>query len=117
VYYCQAWHLAWESTALFPDRIEAWANGPVVPALYRHHRGRFQISEWPRGKTGNLAPNEIESIDVVLNFYGNKPGYWLSELTHSERPWIQARRGLARGEPGTREITKESMAEYYLSLL
>jgi len=34
VYYSQAWHLVWEDKRLFSDRIEAWANGPVVPNLY-----------------------------------------------------------------------------------
>lgn len=32
VYYCQAWHLAWSDEPLFRESIEAWANGPVVPA-------------------------------------------------------------------------------------
>lgn len=35
VYYCQAWSLVWTESPLFDDRIEAWANGPVVPSLYR----------------------------------------------------------------------------------
>ena len=33
VYYCQAWHLVWDEECLFPERIEAWANGPVVRAI------------------------------------------------------------------------------------
>src|SRR5665213_2316970 len=35
VYYCQAWHLVWDGVPLFKARIEAWANGPVVPKLYQ----------------------------------------------------------------------------------
>lgn len=31
VYYCQGWHLAREGTLLFPEPIEAWREGPVVP--------------------------------------------------------------------------------------
>lgn len=42
-YYSQAWHLAWEGVPLFPERIEAWANGPVVPVLYEALRGEFQV--------------------------------------------------------------------------
>lgn len=117
VYYSQAWHLVWESEPLFPDRIEAWANGPVVPALYRHHRGSFRVATWPRGDEQSLNQDEIESIEAVLSFYGAKPGSWLSELTHRERPWLEARRGLSAGERGDREITKAAMAEYYGSLL
>lgn len=43
VYYCQAWHLAWDGEPLFRESIEAWANGPVVPALYEAHRGVFRV--------------------------------------------------------------------------
>jgi uncharacterized phage-associated protein len=103
--------------ALFPDRIEAWANGPVVPALYRQHRGQFTIHSWASGDAASLSKSERETIKAVLKFYGDKPGHWLSELTHRERPWREARKGLAPGERGDREITKESMAEYYGSLL
>ncbi|WP_328689855.1 DUF4065 domain-containing protein [Streptomyces phaeochromogenes] len=43
VYYCQAWHLAWEGRASFPEAIRAWASGPVCPALYELHQGHFEI--------------------------------------------------------------------------
>ena len=48
LYYCQGWHLAWESDKLFDAEIEAWANGPVVQEIYRLHRGLYWIeSPWP----------------------------------------------------------------------
>ncbi|WP_284982347.1 type II toxin-antitoxin system antitoxin SocA domain-containing protein [Arthrobacter sp. efr-133-TYG-118] len=43
VYYCQAWHLAWDGRTLFPEEIQAWASGPVCPALYEVHRGIFAV--------------------------------------------------------------------------
>lgn len=43
VYYCQAWHLAWEGRALFPEAIHAWASGPVHPELYELRQGHFEI--------------------------------------------------------------------------
>ncbi|MFF8917487.1 Panacea domain-containing protein [Streptomyces sp. NPDC015032] len=43
VYYCQAWHFAWEGRALFPEAIQAWASGPVCPELYELHQGHFEI--------------------------------------------------------------------------
>jgi uncharacterized phage-associated protein len=116
VYYCQAWHLVWDEEPLFPDRIEAWANGPVVPALYREHRGQFSVATWSRGDSSRLTHAQIETIEAVLEGYGDRPGQWLSDLTHQERPWREARQGLAPGERGSREITKAAMAEYYGSL-
>ena len=115
VYYCQAWALVWEEEPMFRERIEAWAGGPVVPALYYRHRGQFQITEWD-GNPDALDAAQHETIDSVLKYYGNKTSQWLSDLTHSEAPWITARTGLAPLERGNREITLASMAEYYSGL-
>ena len=49
VYYGQAWSLVRDDDALFPEEIEAWANGPVVRALYNAHRGKHRISRVCRG--------------------------------------------------------------------
>ena len=46
VYYAQAWSLVWDEEPLFPDPIEAWANGPVVYELYKRHRGIFKVTQW-----------------------------------------------------------------------
>lgn len=113
VYYCQAWHLVWDDEPVFADRIEAWANGPVVPALYRQHRGQFRVHSWSDGDVGRLPPPEASTIEAVLDFHGPKSGYELSILTHRELPWKHARRGLAEGERGNRVIAKEAMAGYY----
>lgn len=116
VYYCQAWSLVWEERAIFQDRIEAWVNGPVVPALYQLHRGAFEVSNWPTGNPEALVEDDRSTVDGVLKFYGSKSSQWLSDLTHMERPWLDARKGLAPSERGTNEITLASMAEYYSSL-
>jgi uncharacterized phage-associated protein len=117
VYYSQAWHLVWEDEPLFADRVEAWANGPVVPALYREHRGSFTVKTWAPGDPDRLRPSQRGSIDAVLKYYGDKTAFWLSELTHREAPWKDARQGVGPGEPCNREITKSAMAEFYSSLV
>jgi len=115
-YYAQAWSLVWDDRPLFRARIEAWAAGPVVPALYKVHRGQFKVSRWPEGDPARLGREERETVDAVLDFYGPKSSHWLSNLTHQERPWRAARRGLGPGERGNQEITLAAMAEYYGSL-
>jgi len=117
VYYGQAWHLVWEEDPLFNEHIEAWANGPVAPALYRMHRLRWMLSkDEPLGGDPNkLTVLESETVDLVLESYGDKPAHWLSELTHRERPWREAREraGLGDGERGNARITHQDMFEYY----
>jgi uncharacterized phage-associated protein len=116
VYYSQAWSLVWDEAPLFSERIEAWANGPVVRELYEAHRGHFQVSEWPAGNPEVLTQPQRDSIEAVLEFYGHRSAQWLSDLTHMEAPWRRAREGLQPGERGFREISLDTMAEYYGSL-
>jgi uncharacterized phage-associated protein len=116
VYYSQAWSLVWDDAPLFPEIIEAWANGPVTPDLYNQHRGLFTVSSIASDNPTPLTPTQQETIDKVLEFYGDKSSQWLSDLTHQEDPWINARKGLATGQRGNKEITPAAMAEYYSSL-
>lgn len=115
VYYCQAWSLVWDEKALFKERIEAWANGPVVPKLYELHRGKFNVSSWA-GNPQALTSKQKETIDAVLDFYGNKSSQWLSDLTHQEAPWREARAGLPPTARDNTQITHAALIEYYGSL-
>ncbi len=115
-YYAQAWSLVWNERPLFGERIEAWIGGPMVPALYDNHRGQFTVSSWQYGNADNLDEKAKETIDSVLGFYGAMSGQDLSDLTHAEKPWIDARRGLAPTDRGHSEITHGSMYEYYEAL-
>lgn len=116
-YYSKAWHLVWEESAMFPQHFEAWANGPVSPVLYREHRGKFMIAPGEIcGDPESLSSGEKESIDSVVSFYRQFTATQLSELTHSEAPWKDAR---ADSEPGDRSkepITDAAMAEFYEGL-
>ena len=120
VYYSQAWHLVWAETPLFESKIQAWANGPVAPDLYTRHRGLFEIrsTDMSVGSSDRLSTEERSTVDAVLQFYGNKSGQWLSDLTHREPPWrrVREKAGLRPGERCSEEITLASMAEYYGSL-
>lgn len=116
VYYAQAWSLVWDEKPLFSDAIQAWVNGPVVYALYDQHRGLFRVSQWPMGDSSKLTSEQRETIDSVLGTYGGRSSQWLSDLTHLEAPWRDAREGLAPGQRGDSEITHAALAEYYGSL-
>jgi len=116
VYYCQAWSIVWDEKRLFPEKIEAWANGPVVPKLFKRHQKLFRIYRIPEGDPSRLKKHQRETIDAVLEYYGSKSSQWLSDLTHMEDPWRKARIGIPDNERGNNEITLASMQEYYESL-
>jgi uncharacterized phage-associated protein len=113
VYYSQAWSLVWNDRRLFPEPILAWAGGPVVYELYKSHRGQFMVSSLPKGSSSNLTEDEKAVIQAVVDSYGLLDGQALSRLTHGELPWREARGDLPPGERSTREISVETIQEYY----
>lgn len=117
-YYAQVWHYAWTEKALFIEEFQAWRNGPVCPALFNMHRGRFIIgaADLPYGSADNLSADEKESVDVVLDTYGSLEPHELVGQTHSEEPWKIARGNLPADAPCTEVISLESMGAYYGAL-
>lgn len=114
LYYCQAWSLVWNDEPLFTETIEAWANGPVICELYNTHQGQFKLATGDiPGHFENLDDNQIKTVETVLHYYGNKSSQWLSNLTHAELPWKEARQGLADKERGSRKISLAALVEYY----
>ena len=113
-YYAQAWALVWDDAPLFDEDFEAWANGPVCPTLFHVSQGQFSVSAGEmRGKSENLNDEQKDTVNIVLSYYGEKDAQWLSQLTHMEEPWKQARLDVPNGCPSSEVITKESMAMYY----
>lgn len=118
VYYCQAWSLVWEDRPIFSEDFQAWANGPVCPELYDKHRGTYMLKQEFLSDFSGFEFNEADThtIEEVLSFYGGKETFYLSELTHNERPWRAARDDTPMGEPSNAVISKESMQEYYAGI-
>ncbi len=119
VYYSQAWSLVWDDAPLFSERIEAWVSGPVVPALFNKHRGLFQVNhshfEECQSEEG-LNDVQKETIDIVMDHYGKYNAQVLSELTHNESPWKDARSNLGPDTRGSAQITDAAMGDYYSSI-
>ncbi|WP_229679511.1 Panacea domain-containing protein [Agrococcus terreus] len=112
-YYSQGWSLAWDSRPMFDEEIQAWANGPVVYELFKQHRGRFTVDAWPSGDPESLEPNERETVNAVLEGYGDLSGQELSDLTHTERPWLEARGGLSAGAWSSRSVDLDVMQDFF----
>ena len=88
--------------------------------LYEFHRGEFLINSdkiKERKTDYNFSSAEKETLDIVISDYGSKEAFWLSELTHKERPWVETRGSLGLGERSDAIITKELMQEYYSGLV
>lgn len=118
-YYSQAWNLVWHDVPLYDSPIMAFAHGPVIKELYDYHKDQFSIksSDIKKCKLSNiLTDSEKDTINRVLQFYGNKTAQWLSDLMHMEEPWRNARKGIPDGQPSSKVISLNDMMEYYSSL-
>ncbi|MGB0788637.1 MAG: Panacea domain-containing protein [Marinirhabdus sp.] len=131
VYYVEAWHLVHFKSELIEENFEAWVHGPVVPELYQNLKqfgyNDIQIlndeldSAEKRiqkiAKENNINEDQLDLIYSVLNKYGTLSSFELEMLTHSEEPWIEARKGLPPHERCTNVIPKNRMKEYYSAQL
>ena len=112
VYYSQAVHLVLnDKVPLFEEEIEAWQYGPVVPSLYQCYKkyGLDKIRRLQNKPKERLTAKEIESIDLVLDFYGNMSGVELIGRTHQESPW----RDVYNPFDKHIIISKDSIYKYY----
>ncbi len=116
VYYSQAWSLVWDDQPLFSEEIQAWINGPVCPDLHEKHKDKFELEKLNSGDSNNLNQEQKETIDAVLDSYGDQAPHWLRNLICTEPPWKKAREGLSMRERGNSVITIDSMADYYGSI-
>ncbi len=113
VYYCQCWHLADHESPLFDEPIEAWREGPVVPALYKRHRGDYGVRTWPLGRSCNLNAEERSSVEWVVANYGGFSAVQLSRMTHNELPWKVARGALPESARSNEPVSLEVIRDYY----
>jgi uncharacterized phage-associated protein len=85
LYYAQGWHLTWAGEPLFGERIEAWANGPVVADLWHDEK-----KDRPRPESRALVGAQLATIEYVVERYGRSTAKDLIRRTHDEDPWREA---------------------------
>jgi uncharacterized phage-associated protein len=91
-YIAHGWYLGVTGKPLFPNQVQAWKYGSVIPDLYQSIRmfGKGNVDPFLLSIS---AKNEIkeedkEFIKKVWNNYKNLSGLQLSALTHEKNsPW------------------------------
>jgi uncharacterized phage-associated protein len=111
-YFAQGFGLVLNGAPLFPERIEAWEHGPVVPELYHSYKecggGALPI---PEGfdADAHLTKEEQSVLDEVWNVYGQFSAWKLRNMTHEEGPWVNTAKGAV--------ISHEAMRAYFQTLI
>jgi uncharacterized phage-associated protein len=112
LYYVEAWHLAVTNSPLFNDDVfRAYADGPVVEDVWRQRKDPGSRSK--AGDVPELTPTAEAILDLVMSEYGGRTGDELSALTHTEKPWVDARGNLPEGARSRNEISNESIARFF----
>jgi uncharacterized phage-associated protein len=119
MFYAQAFRLARHGKPLFEDGFEAWRDGPVLPRVWRHYKENSVPVILPKkGDVKAPIDSAIEGeLHDTVRFFSRMTPFWLSDATHNEEPWIDARRGFDAHEPSAIPIPEDNIRVYYAGLL
>ena len=104
LYFSQRESFAVTGKPLFEETLHGWKYGPVSPLV------RGYLSD--DGIVVDTAPVSDESaylLNNVLAQYGTVASWKLSELSHEELSWKNARRGLAPNQKGNRALALDDI--------
>lgn len=95
LYLCQREMLAIVNEPMFEEPFEAWVHGPVSTAVRSHFlNSRMNV------KTKEVSNDAKYVVNNVIATYGGYTATQLSDLTHAESSWINARVGYEPNEAG-----------------
>ena len=123
VYYAYAWYIVnYNDNAnnityvLFTEKPQAWVHGPVFPSLYEEYK-QYKRNNVPKIKNSILEKTELsEFLNQIWDVFGKYDGDELEFMTHNEKPWINARKGIPAISPSNEEIDLKDIYNYYGSL-
>lgn len=124
LYYVKAWGLVYIKGGIIDEPFEAWVHGPVCRVVYNHYKrfGYAPIEENFDGQSPSEyiakfekvhSADEVELINTVYKKYSPLSSMELELLSHSEKPWIDARGTLSPITNGSSEIPEETMKSFY----
>ena len=122
LYYAQAFYKALFDTPLFTDRCEAWARGPVYRDVYCKYREfgydpiKLPNLEFDVEESG-LTIAEISFLDAIIDAFGRYSGSTLSYMTHSERPWLEARGTLLPRDRCSNVLSNRTIDAYFKEIV
>lgn len=92
-YFAQAWAETKLGYKLFPEEVEAWHHGPVVPSVYHAFKicGKRPIEEPTyHFDESVLTSDELSLLTDVYMTYGKYTSWSLANKTHApDSPWTE----------------------------
>ena len=113
LYYVQGWHLGIAERILYTERLEAWVHGPVQPSMFQEYRVFGWRDIEANGPLITLPSSAERHIRSVLKEYGKYSGDQLERLSHTEKPWLEARVALPPDALCKKVISEKSMRDFF----
>lgn len=112
LYYAKGFHQAIFDTALFQEKLQAWAYGPVVPEMYHEYKkyGGGLITELEYDPSEKFDIDQLELLHEVWSVFGQFSGWKLRDMSHNEKPWLDH-------EKDASIIEDEELREYFRTRL
>ncbi|HEU0054226.1 MAG TPA: type II toxin-antitoxin system antitoxin SocA domain-containing protein [Longimicrobium sp.] len=116
LYYAQAWHLGRFGAPLFPEPVEAWLTGPVVPTVFHRFRPHGVHPLPPTRAVVDLPPETAAFLDGIARDYLEIDEYELDRMTCAEAPWQRARRATGEGDDVRPALSEAEMRAFFAPL-
>ena len=114
VFFAQAWFLANKGRPLFTDDFQAWASGPIIPALFERFENFAYTNLPPIENARQVSGEKLELLNGVQERYGCFNAGKLEQLVQeSGGPWSKCRAGLGPGDASSTVITKDAIKKFY----
>lgn len=110
LYFVQAEFLVNTGKTCFPERIEAWAFGPVIPEVYdRYQRyGSTDLPDTACDLRGNIDPKDKAIIESMVDRLADYTSAQLTDIPQHQDQWIKVYLPECR-----KMISKENIREFF----
>lgn len=117
LYFAQGISYCMNDEELFPEQLEAWVHGPVVPSVYRQYRNYGYNPIDINYDIDGMEEKQRRVLEHVRDVYGKYDGKYLETLTHTQDSRLYAREGLDPNERNDKEIPKDLIADYFVTMM
>ena len=105
LYFVQRESLAIRNIPMFDEAFEGWKYGPVC----REVRNCYTDDGMFADNICELTSEEHYIVKNIVLQYGGYESWKLSELSHKEISWINARKGIPEGYNGSKKLAMEDI--------
>ncbi|WP_251213320.1 Panacea domain-containing protein [Adlercreutzia murintestinalis] len=120
IYYAHGFSYRFLPQPLIQQRPKAWTYGPVYGQVWHDFENicREELATEDLADESPFSCEEEDYLIAVYSAFGRYSGSVLSDITHTETPWLAAReRGAAQpDEPSDEPIDLKEMSDYFKAI-